>query len=748
MDQIEVAALGRPLFIGTLYDCRKDSFIPGVTLWDVESLSEHLDTHPQPHTDLKISASDTLSSKFSLIDLSASLKASFLGGLVEVEGSGKFLHDTKSSNQQSSVTLYYGETSRYEHLTMTQLSKFTYPQVFDQKTATHVVTAVLYGAQAFMVFDRTFSQSEHKQKIEGKLHAMVSNIPKFNINGDGSANMTDSEKKIAENIACTFHGDFHLEQSPTTYMQALDLYQKLPSMLKENPKSAVPIKVWLYPLNLLNTKAAQLVRQISTHLVYSTEVIMDELEKVERTCNDLIRNELVDRQVFSDINERLLSFQDSFSIYKLEFQKAVSKVLPAIRGEEGMNEKSLEDILKIHHDSPYNANKLNHWLHEAKLELDHLSFYIKALEGIEIEVSCGVDTILLDPEIDVVVCFTFTSLEYEDPYISVLKEFLKSDKFQELDVNKSLFSVAFIREWFKHPGVSTKMRENLSHFKSFSKARKDDKSIRFIISAISDASNPGSSIYLYEQGNLTDKHFQPVSKPPPPIVKSVLDQTVSLKLQKSPTGETVQYRVEYKQVKADSGAEGQWLVINTADEDFTLTGLESGKHYLIRYRIVGKVGVSEASDIVIPIPSSVCLLVQPVIVGGPGGVEFSIMRSSRSTIKKITITFDKYTMKSIQVNFNNGDVIKVGRPTGDYEHEFLFDADDKIVAATLWPSFFEDRLSGLEFVVAKSDGARTTLSLKGGFVGDPVRVDVKSGKCFGFMVRIGDHIDALGFNFI
>ncbi|XP_016116617.1 tripartite motif-containing protein 16-like protein [Sinocyclocheilus grahami] len=149
------------------------------------------------------------------------------------------------------------------------------------------------------------------------------------------------------------------------------------------------------------------------------------------------------------------------------------------------------------------------------------------------------------------------------------------------------------------------MRENVSHFRSFSEANKDETRMRFIISAISDSSSPGSSIYLYEKGILTNTQFQPVSKPPTPIVKNVLDQTVSLKLQKSPTGETVKYRVEYKQMKADSGAEEQWLVVDTDDEDFTLTGLISGKQYLIRYRIVGKVGVSEASDTVSPTLSSI-----------------------------------------------------------------------------------------------------------------------------------------------
>ncbi|KAK9976841.1 hypothetical protein ABG768_018664, partial [Culter alburnus] len=588
-EPIEVAALGRPLFPGMLYDCRKDTFIPGVTLWDKKSLSEDLDSRSKLMTDLKFTSSDSLSSKSSLLDVSASLKASFLGGLVEVGGSAKFLRDTKSSNQQSRVTMYYKETTRFEQLTMSQLGKFTYPQVFDQKTATHVVTAVLYGAQAFMMFDRTFSEEENKQEIEGELNVMVKKIPLFSIEGKGAIKMTDGDKKVAENIACTFYGDFRLEQNPTTYMEALDVYKKLPNILKENPQNAVPVRVWLYPLSLLDTKAAQLEREISTRLVSNTEDVMEKLGEVERKCNDLSRKPLVN--VFRDIKERLQTFQRSFSIYKTMLMKAVSRVLPAIRGG-GMEEKSLADTLKIHYSSPFNADKLNQWLDRAKSELNLLSTQTKILEGIRTEDSDSLSTMLLDPDIDVVVCLTFTSLKYEDTYLSTLEEFMKSDKFKELDVGTKPHSGTLeSEEWFSNPDVISKMRENLSLFKSFSEANKDEKKYRFIMSVISNPSSPGSSIYLYEKGKLTDTQFQPVSKPPPPEAKEVLVCSVSLKLQKSQTGETVLYRVEYQQVK-----EEQWLVINTPDKDFTLTKLEVGKQYLIRYRIVGKVGVSEASD--------------------------------------------------------------------------------------------------------------------------------------------------------
>ncbi|KAL0195186.1 hypothetical protein M9458_008758, partial [Cirrhinus mrigala] len=460
--------------------------------------------------------------KSSLLNVSASLKASFLGGLVEVGGSAKYLHDSKSSKRQSRVTMYYSETSRFEQLSMSQLGQITYPQVFNQKTATHVVTAVLYGAQAFMVFDRTISEDENHQEIEGELSVMVKKIPAFSIEGKGAVQMTDSDQQKAENITCTFHGDVHVQQNPTSYMNAVELYKKLPSLIKQD--NTVPIKVWLYPLCLLNTKAAKLENEIGTRLLSNTEDIIEELGEVERTYNDLSKRPMVN--VFSDIKERLCSFKNSFTIYKLMLQKALARVVPAIRGG-ALAQNSLEDILKIHSSSPFNAGELNQWLHYANLEVHLLSSYTKTLKGIQIEDSDSLIFSLLDPDIDDVVCLTFTSLKYEDKYLANLTEFVKFDRFKKSDWDMPP-QTSPVKKWFERHEVALKMRENLFQFKSFSEAKKDEKRMRFIISAISDASSPGSSIYLYERGNLTDRQYQPMPKPPQPQVKDDMSHGVFL----------------------------------------------------------------------------------------------------------------------------------------------------------------------------------------------------------------------------
>ncbi|KAJ8404057.1 hypothetical protein AAFF_G00344070 [Aldrovandia affinis] len=167
-ETIELASLGRSFQLGMLYDCRRDMLIPGITLWDAEMLQEDINVRPQPNTDFKIITSDSSEDKASALNVEASLEASFLGGMISVKGSAKFLNDKKMSKRQSRVTLQYRTSTRFEQLTMKHLGagNVQHSNIFQEGSATHVVTAVLYGAQAFFVFDQELSTSENQQEIQ------------------------------------------------------------------------------------------------------------------------------------------------------------------------------------------------------------------------------------------------------------------------------------------------------------------------------------------------------------------------------------------------------------------------------------------------------------------------------------------------------------------------------------------------------------------------------------------------------
>ncbi|KAJ0015627.1 hypothetical protein NQD34_009247 [Periophthalmus magnuspinnatus] len=266
-------ALGRPFKLGMLYDARADKLVPGMTLWDHEKLQQDMTETLKPNSEFEMLASDSISDKSNSLGVDASLKASFFSGLITVDGSAKYLKDTKTSKQQARVTLQYKTTTCFRALTMNQLGagNIMHPDVFEKGLATHVVTAILYGAQAFFVFDREVSDSENLQDVQGNLQVIIKKIPCISIEGEGALKMEDKDKEKVQKFSCKFHGDFSLSQNPVTFEDAMKVYQDLPKLLGPNGEKAVPVKVWLLPLTSLDSAAARLVRQVSVGLVFEVE---------------------------------------------------------------------------------------------------------------------------------------------------------------------------------------------------------------------------------------------------------------------------------------------------------------------------------------------------------------------------------------------------------------------------------------------------------------------------------------------
>ncbi|XP_048472422.1 neoverrucotoxin subunit alpha-like [Rhincodon typus] len=418
---MDIPTLGRPFQLGMLYDCRSDILIPAVTLWDLETLQQNVRVWSKHETQFKIYTLDSIQEKTSALSVDGSLKASIFTESITLDGSAKYLTDTKRLRQQARVTLQYRTTTRFEQLTMSHLGRqnITHPTVFDEGTATHVVTAVLYGAQAFFVFDQEVSSGENLQDIQGHLEGMIKVIPRIASKGEISLKMTEEQQSKAQKFQCTFYGDFLLENNPTTFQDAFRIYTTLRKLLGVDGDHAVPMIVWLYPLYKLESKAAQLVRDISIGLVSHCQSVLEQLNETVMRCNDMMRD-----SPFPEIGSRITEFQNMCLEYKQVFQKTLSRVLPSIRGG-GEEEESLANILEKE-QSPFRSLSLIAWLECIEMEIAVVSSYLDILKGIKIVSSKNeLNKEVLNPNHRSVVCFVFTLLQREDPYLSALSVYLK-----------------------------------------------------------------------------------------------------------------------------------------------------------------------------------------------------------------------------------------------------------------------------------------------------------------------------------
>ncbi|XP_053294230.1 uncharacterized protein LOC128454740 [Pleuronectes platessa] len=591
---MEVAALGRPFSLGMLYDCRKDLLVPGMTLWNRDDLKKDIGERPQNSNDFEIVASDSIEDKSSALNVEASLKASFLGGLVEVEGSAKYLKDHKTSRNQARVTLKYKATTNVKELSMNHLGRanMKHPEVFEKGLATHVVTAILYGAQAFFVFDREMSKGEDHQEIQGNLKVVIKKLPCISIEGEGSLHMEDKEKANVEKFSCKFHGDFCLEKNPVSFQDAVEVYQSLPKLLGSNGEKAVPLKVWLLPLTSLDSTAAKLVRQISVGLVQEAQTVLEDFSELEMRCNDAMRTTTA--QQFPQIGKKLKSFKEMCSVFKLEFQRTLSLKLPSIRGG-GEEEAVLAEILMKRHSSPFSSRNLTEWMDSKEREISSLRSYINIMKNIKtISSQNGLDEEILSAE--QVLCFVFTSVGDADSFLSASSNYspsepTKPDKPQQ--------------QWFTSQDIANKMRKQAKLFRDFAEANKENKKIKFLMAGLTNETQKGSSIYLYEDGFSVKENFEPPSKPESVKASDINHNSVTLKISPPRSGaeNITSYSVEY----CVHGEDGWKQKTASKDGDVTVSDLSPNTEYVFRCRAVTSVGVgpvNEASGTITTLPCS------------------------------------------------------------------------------------------------------------------------------------------------
>ncbi|XDV53589.1 hypothetical protein PO909_022059 [Leuciscus waleckii] len=582
---IETAALGRPFQLGMLYDCRKDALIPGITLWDQEKLQQSLRVRPQINTNFKVTASDSIKDKSSLLNIDGSLKLSVLGGLVNVTGAAKYLNDTKKSFKQQRLTLHYHSTSRFEELTMNHLApeNIVHHNVFDNDAATHVVTAVLYGADACFVFDREVSSDEEIKTIEGEAKVAFEKLKLISVDANISLKMNDAQKNAVQKFTCTFYGDFQLPSNPTSFEDALKVFTDLPNLLGEKKELAVPLRVWLFPLDKLLSKASELQKDISMDLIMAIESVIESLNTTEMKCSDLLEDSPA--LTFAAFYDKILQMKQNCNMYKLRLMEKLGSLLPNIR--EGKKETDLNDLLQEHDESPFRGRDLAEWLKERERESDVIKLLLRQLKDAGAQVEDNIDLISMDLEVGNLVCYTFTSLNCSDVLLLQQKANLNP-----LTKGKNENSPDPEQKSWLTPEIQKTLRSNLKILKKLIDS-KDRKPAKFIVSSKEMKNNPGSCILLYESECDEAVCFIPPSKPACPISEEIKDNSVDLKVPPS-CPETVELRILYKR-KQDTVWSSKPVLKDQLT--VTLTDLRGEAVYEIRCAVLGKLDYTVYSDV-------------------------------------------------------------------------------------------------------------------------------------------------------
>ena len=580
----------RPEFrLGSLYDRRTDNLLPGFTLWKEDSftkkgfISERLASNQQ----WLIDSENTFSSKVWKLDIEAGLTLSLMGGLVDIKGHAKYLKDTASSSNVAKVSLTYKETTVYRELTSDALYNLDYGDLLTneekKKEFTHVVAGIQYGGTCTMVFEREIKESETKEEIEGALSAVLKSIP---ISGEAKLKLNSDEKEKVDNFKCTVYSDLKSDASVANWDEALSLYKSLPTKLsasgKTDAEKGVPVKIWLLPKNMLNSKHKTLVKELSSFVVNKPKDIIESLNKAINESHDLLNK----TRKFPILNNKIGRFAKLVENYSITFRKDIlSVLLVSIRSGTG-DEKLLFNAVERHEHSSFGY--LSTWIRRIKEEVDTLlatqtqlsvSFANKSFEQNIVEKTTTV-------------VFTLKVCRIEDKFLNEMESHYNNLTQNETTTSKEkIIDVLYEKKWFEDESLKEKMRKMAYRMRIFASANQLNEDAGFFVREMECEGVPDCSIDVWEKGKkLPFISFEPPTEIRNLQIKEYSHDTMEIKWNIPEEGGSniSNYKIEVIDVEVANEKESSELfhqikVLPVTDETMThvFTNLQPGKVYQV-----------------------------------------------------------------------------------------------------------------------------------------------------------------------
>ena len=351
---LTTAALGRPFQLGMLYDCRTNTLITGLSLWDHKILNpKHPDTivHSKrmENSSIHLITEDSLESKAKHLGISGEAKLGIMSGDINISGSAEYLSDTKSSSKCSRVSLHYQSTSEFREVdfALEQLKEERHKAV-ELKFATHVVTGIVYGADAVFVFDHMMDEnsSKDKLKVEGDMKMALST---FTLDVKGAVNLDADQESMKDKMSCKFYGDVILEKLPT-----------------------------------FSNNAPCVVRSISDTMVAKVQETIEEFQHLKVKATDLKKT--YNFPPFSDYIHRQLDLAVSIlDNRQRKLTTGMREWLPRIRGEDDVDESKLQTLIDDNNTAPFDLQHMKQWLEAKENEAGTMEGLFKLVDDIDVD---------------------------------------------------------------------------------------------------------------------------------------------------------------------------------------------------------------------------------------------------------------------------------------------------------------------------------------------------------------------------
>jgi len=522
-------ALGRNFKLGDFYDARKDLPLSGYSFWHEDVIKENTEMEHKYYSNTRFFAENEANDRIAHFSIDASLKLSFLGGLIEVDGSAHYLRDQKETEKHIRFNMEYDATTRTESMPMSLRNNKTYVHICGEIGSddgpTHVVTSVEYGMKAIFVYERYVHDYEYTEEISGDLQVAIKKIPGLVIEGGASLDMNGEEKEFSESLEVTLFGDFILEKSPTTYNDSVKVFNELPRYLgtkESNYEDSSIMLVMLTPVDKFCSEADIVLTSISDGLMSQATEALEDLDTVSLKIRTLMHSYLADK--FMDIYTILKMFDTKLQVFILEFKRELGIILPQMRG--GGGEEKLNELLVKYIESPFERgiayeflvereremNTINHLFSEVQAELreDNPAIYIGE------PATANIAKALLKKTFVIIYKFSvFTDIEVTEQFLA----------------NQTVDTDTWYNDYEKIGNAGYEWRG----FSKFAEANRptnetaeEQDTVFFILGAkIGDRL---SEIDIYENGRLVTDNFTVPPEPTKPFLKDVTSDSATFLL--------------------------------------------------------------------------------------------------------------------------------------------------------------------------------------------------------------------------
>jgi hypothetical protein len=250
---LEIKALGRPCYLGQLYDAKTSSLLPGFSLFkpsEIQSRENNIHSTKFEFTEVN-SHSDRASS----LDVSAELSVSILSGSLSVGGSGAYLSNKQDTSESTTVAAIaqYRTTSKSLDLNALRNMVDIEQEMLAKICATHAVTSIAYGGNIVGTLTQKSTNKADNTKIKSNFSIEAfKNMGQWLSGGANTTLTVEERKKINSfNLHIELCADFPLRKNsaPTDPVSMIDVVRNA-----ELFGDGVPCEVSLTPLSMLVDK--------------------------------------------------------------------------------------------------------------------------------------------------------------------------------------------------------------------------------------------------------------------------------------------------------------------------------------------------------------------------------------------------------------------------------------------------------------------------------------------------------------